>query len=97
MHYCSTLSVYNDHYHNVLVKYLCFMHFQFFKIDVYGKGGKPLSVRQLVQHLRNVVERSTHPTHPIGILTTQNRNVWGKAYKQLRKGNASVSTPFFLS
>ncbi|KAK3881695.1 hypothetical protein Pcinc_013879, partial [Petrolisthes cinctipes] len=57
----------------------------FFKIDVYGKGGKPLSVRQLIQQLRNVVERSTHPTHPIGILTTQNRNVWGKAYKQLRK------------
>ncbi|XP_069194964.1 carnitine O-acetyltransferase isoform X1 [Procambarus clarkii] len=57
----------------------------FFKIDVYGRDGKPLNVKQLVQQLRNVVERSTHPTVPVGILTTQNRNVWGKAYKQLRK------------
>ncbi|XP_042207020.1 carnitine O-acetyltransferase-like isoform X2 [Homarus americanus] len=57
----------------------------FFKIDVYGKEGKPLNVKQLVYQLRNVVERSTHPTVPIGILTSQNRNVWGKAYKQLRK------------
>lgn len=57
----------------------------FFKIDVYGKDGKALNVKQLVHQLRNVVERSTHPTIPVGILTTQNRNVWGKAYKQLRK------------
>ncbi|XP_050691120.1 carnitine O-acetyltransferase-like isoform X3 [Eriocheir sinensis] len=64
----------------------------FFKIDVYGKHGKPLNVRQLVHQLRNVVERSTHPTVPVGILTTQNRNVWGKAYKQLRKDKVNKAS-----
>lgn len=57
----------------------------FFKIDVYGKEGKPLTINQVLHQLRNVVERSTHPTSPVGILSTQNRNVWGKAYKKLRK------------
>ncbi|KAG0719922.1 Carnitine O-acetyltransferase [Chionoecetes opilio] len=64
----------------------------FFKIDVYGKQGKPLNVRQLVHQLRNVVERSTHPTAPVGILTSQNRNVWGKAYKQLRKDKVNKAS-----
>ncbi|MPC28469.1 Carnitine O-acetyltransferase [Portunus trituberculatus] len=64
----------------------------FFKIDVYGKHGKPLNVRQLVHQLRNVVERSTHPTVPVGILTTQNRNVWGKAYKMLRKDKVNKAS-----
>ncbi|KAK7066058.1 hypothetical protein SK128_011121 [Halocaridina rubra] len=57
----------------------------FFKINVYDKNGNTLSARQLVHLLRNVVERSTHPTNPVGLLTTQNRNVWGKAYKKIRK------------
>lgn len=64
----------------------------FFKIDVYGKHGEPLNVRQLVHQLRNVVERSTHPAIPVGILTTQNRNVWGKAYKQLRKDKTNKAS-----
>ncbi|CAL4074526.1 unnamed protein product, partial [Meganyctiphanes norvegica] len=57
----------------------------FFKIDVYGKEGKPLNVNQLKSQLRDSVERSTFPAKPIGILSTQNRNVWGKACKQLSK------------
>lgn len=57
----------------------------YFKINVYGNSGIPLSARQIVHQLRNVVERSTHPTSPVGLLSTQNRNVWGKAYKKIRK------------
>lgn len=64
----------------------------FFKIDVYGKHGKPLNVKQLVHQLRNIVERSTHPTVPVGILTTQSRNVWGKVYKQLRKDKVNKAS-----
>ncbi|XP_068244229.1 carnitine O-acetyltransferase-like isoform X1 [Palaemon carinicauda] len=57
----------------------------FFKINVYCDNGEVLSVRQVLHQLRNVVERSTHPASPVGLLTTQNRNVWGKAYKKIRK------------
>lgn len=57
----------------------------FFKLDVYGKRGKPLNVKQLYTQLRDCIERSTFPSKPVGILTTQNRNIWGKACKQLSK------------
>ncbi|KAB7506160.1 Carnitine O-acetyltransferase [Armadillidium nasatum] len=57
----------------------------FFKIDVYGKRRLPLNAGQIFSQLRNCVERSTHPGVPVGILTSQNRNAWGKNYKQLCK------------
>lgn len=59
---------------------------QFFKLDVYGKSGKALSVPQLITQLEDIISRSIRPATPLGILTTQNRNVWGQAYKTLAKG-----------
>ena len=59
---------------------------QFFSLDVYDGFGKALSVKQLISQLENIVARSTRPTLPVGILTSQHRNVWGKAYKALARG-----------
>jgi len=66
----------------------------FFSLDVYDGFGKALSVKQLISQLENIVARSTRPTLPVGILTSQHRNVWGKAYKALAR--VSPSNAAFL-
>ena len=73
--------------------YYMFNLLQFFKMECYDEDGNVLHRKQIVAQLRNIVERSTHAAKPVGILTTQNRNVWGKAYKKLRKSEFLV---FFL-
>ncbi|KAF2349978.1 Acyltransferase ChoActase/COT/CPT [Trinorchestia longiramus] len=64
----------------------------FFKLEVYGKKHQLLSVDQLTAQLVDVMQRSTRPAVPLGLLTTQHRNVWGQAHRTLLradKGNAS--------
>ncbi|XP_013415790.1 carnitine O-acetyltransferase [Lingula anatina] len=57
----------------------------FFKLDVYGQNGKPLNVDQIHKQLMRIVDSSSHPTPPVGILTTESRKTWGSAYQRLVK------------
>uniref|UniRef100_A0A646QE80 CarnOAT n=1 Tax=Hemiscolopendra marginata TaxID=943146 RepID=A0A646QE80_9MYRI len=64
----------------------------FFKMKIYGNNQQLLSEHQIFSQLQNIIKQSSKPGTPIGILTTENRNVWGKVYKKLSKdkGNAKA-------
>ncbi|XP_045459314.1 carnitine O-acetyltransferase-like [Melitaea cinxia] len=57
-----------------------------FHVDIWGNDGKRLNEDQIVQILQKVVDSSQSPaTDPIGILTSENRDNWAKAYQILSK------------
>ncbi|KAK0146477.1 Carnitine O-acetyltransferase [Merluccius polli] len=61
-------------------------NFQFFTLDVYNSDGTPLSVDQLHHQLEQICNSSPQTNEePVGILTSQHRNVWGKVYLDLIK------------
>uniref|UniRef100_A0A3P8WNR1 Carnitine O-acetyltransferase n=1 Tax=Cynoglossus semilaevis TaxID=244447 RepID=A0A3P8WNR1_CYNSE len=61
-------------------------NFQFFRLDVYNSDGSPLTVDQLYMQLEKIWNSSLQSNkEPIGILTSQHRNTWGKAYNNLIK------------
>ncbi|KAJ8346405.1 hypothetical protein SKAU_G00278060 [Synaphobranchus kaupii] len=61
-------------------------NFQFFVLDVYNSDGTPLTVDQLYMQLEKIWNSSLQTNkEPIGILTSQHRNTWGKAYSNLIK------------
>lgn len=64
---------------------------QFFVLDVYNSDGSPLTVDQLHMQLEKIWNSSLQTNkEPIGILTSQHRNTWGKAYNNLIKGGRST-------
>ncbi|KAM9858088.1 carnitine O-acetyltransferase isoform 2-T2 [Aulostomus maculatus] len=61
-------------------------HITFFILDVYNSDGTPLTVDQLYMQLEKIWNTSLQTNkEPIGILTSQHRNTWGKAYNNLIK------------
>ncbi|XP_066569268.1 carnitine O-acetyltransferase isoform X1 [Amia ocellicauda] len=61
-------------------------NFQFFVLDVYNSDGSPLTVDQIYIQLEKICNSSLQTNkEPIGILTSQHRNTWGKAYNNLIK------------
>ncbi|XP_061673292.1 carnitine O-acetyltransferase-like isoform X2 [Syngnathoides biaculeatus] len=61
-------------------------NFQFFVLDVYNSDGTPLTVDQLYMQLEKIWNTSLQTNkEPVGILTSQHRNTWGKAYNNLIK------------
>ncbi|XP_064027296.1 carnitine O-acetyltransferase isoform X2 [Pogoniulus pusillus] len=61
-------------------------NFQFFELDVYNSDGSPLSTEQLFIQLEKIWNTSLQTNkEPIGILTTNHRNSWAKAYNNLLK------------
>ncbi|XP_068167091.1 carnitine O-acetyltransferase-like [Antennarius striatus] len=61
-------------------------NFQFFVLEVYGSDGAPLTVDQLQVQLEKIWNSSLQTNkEPVGILTSQHRNTWGKAYNHLIK------------
>ncbi|XP_013862618.1 carnitine O-acetyltransferase [Austrofundulus limnaeus] len=61
-------------------------NFQFFVLDVYNSDSTPLTVDQLHMQLEKIWNSSLQTNkEPIGILTSQHRNTWGKAYNNLIK------------
>ncbi|TRY60256.1 hypothetical protein DNTS_005918 [Danionella cerebrum] len=63
-----------------------YVFFQFFVLDVYNSDGSPLTVDQLYVQLEKIWNTSLQTNkEPIGILTSNHRNTWGKAYNNLIK------------
>lgn len=61
-------------------------NFQFFKLDVYNSDGTPLTADQLFIQLQRICSTpDLDNTEPVGILTTQQRDSWGKTYLNLIK------------
>uniref|UniRef100_A0A8C7GYU6 Carnitine O-acetyltransferase n=1 Tax=Oncorhynchus kisutch TaxID=8019 RepID=A0A8C7GYU6_ONCKI len=61
-------------------------NFQFFVLDVYNSDGSPLTVDQIYMQMEKIWNSSLQSNkEPIGILTSQHRNTWGKAYNNLIK------------
>uniref|UniRef100_A0A671Q875 Carnitine O-acetyltransferase-like n=1 Tax=Sinocyclocheilus anshuiensis TaxID=1608454 RepID=A0A671Q875_9TELE len=61
-------------------------NFQFFVLDVYNSNGTPLTVDQIYIQLEKIWSSSLQTNkEPIGILTSNHRNSWGKAYNNLIK------------
>ncbi|KAL2092652.1 hypothetical protein ACEWY4_012450 [Coilia grayii] len=61
-------------------------NFQFFILDVYNSDGTPLAVDQIYMQLEKIWNSSLQTNkEPIGLLTSQHRNTWGKAYNNLIK------------
>ncbi|TRZ21095.1 hypothetical protein HGM15179_006030 [Zosterops borbonicus] len=61
-------------------------NFQFFELDVYNSDGSPLTADQLFVQLEKIWNTSLQTNkEPVGILTTNHRNSWAKAYSNLIK------------
>ncbi|XP_017272771.1 carnitine O-acetyltransferase [Kryptolebias marmoratus] len=61
-------------------------NFQFFVLDVYNSDHTPLTADQIHIQLEKIWNSSLQTNkEPIGILTSQHRNTWGKAYNNLIK------------
>lgn len=69
---------------------ICNNHF--YLLNVYGKKDRPLSIEQIYQQLKLIHSKSEEAAPPIGILTTENRNEWGKIYKKLMKDKVNRSS-----
>ncbi|XP_069465319.1 carnitine O-acetyltransferase isoform X2 [Ambystoma mexicanum] len=61
-------------------------NFQFFELDVYNSDGSPLTSDQIFMQLEKIWNTSLQTNkEPIGILTSNHRNSWAKAYNTLIK------------
>lgn len=60
---------------------------QFFELDVYHSDGTPLTSDQIFVQLEKIWNSSLQANkEPVGILTSNHRNSWAKAYNTLIKG-----------
>ncbi|CAG9784470.1 unnamed protein product [Diatraea saccharalis] len=76
---------YND------TKYVTVIHNDhIFHVDLWGDDNQMLNEDQIVKQLKDVMEHSKSRTDtPVGILTSENRDVWAKAYNILVKDNVN--------
>ncbi|KAG8512746.1 Carnitine O-acetyltransferase [Galemys pyrenaicus] len=63
---------------------------QFFELDVYHSDGTPLTSDQIFTQLEKIWNSSLQTNkEPVGILTSNHRNSWAKAYNTLIKDKAN--------
>ncbi|XP_031810646.1 carnitine O-acetyltransferase isoform X2 [Sarcophilus harrisii] len=68
-------------------------NFQFFELDVYHSDGTPLTSDQIFIQLEKIWNSSLQTNkEPIGILTTNHRNTWAKAYTNLIKDKTNKAS-----
>lgn len=66
-------------------------NYQFFELDVYHSDGTPLTSDQIFVQLEKIWNSSLQTNkEPVGILTSNHRNSWAKAYNTLIKGAPGV-------
>uniref|UniRef100_A0A1W7RAU9 Carnitine O-acetyltransferase n=1 Tax=Hadrurus spadix TaxID=141984 RepID=A0A1W7RAU9_9SCOR len=56
---------------------------RFFRLNVFDDDGNPLTKNQLLQQLQFVVLQSQTEAPPVGVLTTNYREVWADVYNRL--------------
>ncbi|KAG0412757.1 hypothetical protein HPB47_010096, partial [Ixodes persulcatus] len=67
-------------------------HIVLFQVNVYNKhGGRPFKERELYPQLVEVMEQSRSVGHPLGFLTSNDRDSWAQAYERLAIGIALTS------
>ncbi|XP_014666194.1 PREDICTED: carnitine O-acetyltransferase-like [Priapulus caudatus] len=57
----------------------------FFAVPVYGSNNERLNEKQIYEQLKVCIDQSLYVGRPIGVLTTEGRNSWGKVHKKLIK------------
>ncbi|XP_033124898.1 carnitine O-acetyltransferase-like [Anneissia japonica] len=65
---------------------------QFFSLDLFKNGWTPLTRSEIYHQLCNIVNKSKNPSTPVGILTSENRNTWGKIYNEMSKDRTNRTT-----
>lgn len=68
---------------------------QFFKLEVINRNGEVPSLSQLISHLEIILLESNEVGPPVGVLSTENRDNWYKAYAELIKGKSKEICRFF--
>lgn len=73
---------------------LCLGLSQFFELDVYHSDGTPFTSDQIFVQLEKIWNSSLQTNkEPVGILTSNHRNTWAKAYNTLIKGASRARAP----
>lgn len=71
--------------------------FQFFKLEVTKSNGDVPSLNQLISHLEVILKESEVIGPAIGILSSENRDAWSKAFEELIKGIKLLCLVHFIS
>ncbi|XP_050675777.1 carnitine O-acetyltransferase-like [Leptidea sinapis] len=68
-------------------KYVTVIHNNhLFHLDLWGSDGKKLSQQQIIEALKTIKKLSCNPNNEgVGILSSENRDTWAKAYELLSK------------
>lgn len=61
----------------------------FFALEVLDEDKKPFNISTIYHTLKKIVDASHIPGVPIGLMTTEHRNTWGRIYKTMKKDAAN--------